>query len=297
MEKIRKAIIPAAGLGTRFLPATKALPKEMLPILDKPTIQYIVEEAAASGIEEILIITSNTKNSIMDHFDYSFEIEYWLNKKGKKDQAKKLRKIADIAKIQYIRQKEPLGLGDAILSAKSFIGNEYFAVLLGDDVVVQNDDSDKPALLQCIDAHKKTNSPVIGIQEVKESETSLYGIVDVDKKYKNEKSILKLKGFVEKPKLGFAPSNYAILGRYILSPQIFDELERVKLDDSGEIQLTSAIKSLSESQVFYGKIFEGKRYDIGSKVGYVESIILESLKNEETKDKVKEIIKKIKLDL
>ncbi|MGL5246204.1 MAG: UTP--glucose-1-phosphate uridylyltransferase GalU [Mycoplasmoidaceae bacterium] len=297
MKKVRKAIIPAAGLGTRFLPATKALPKEMLPILDKPTIQYIVEEAAASGIEEILIVISNTKNSIMDHFDYSFEIEYWLNKKGKKDQAKKLRKIADIAKIQYIRQKEPLGLGDAILSAKSFIGNEYFAVLLGDDVVVQSDNSKEPALLQCIEAHKKTHAPVIGIQKVDESQTPMYGIVDVDKKYQNDKSILKLNGFVEKPKLGEAPSNYAILGRYVLSPQIFNELENVKVDASGEIQLTSAIRSLSESQVFYGKIFEGKRYDIGSKVGYVEAIIHESLKNDETKDQVREIIKKIKLGL
>lgn len=296
MKKVRKAIIPAAGLGTRFLPATKALPKEMLPILDKPTIQYIVEEAAASGIEEILIVTSNSKNSIMDHFDYSFEIEYWLNKKGKKDVAKKLRKIADIAKIQYIRQKQPLGLGDAILSAKSFIGNEYFAVLLGDDVVFQNDTSKSPALLQCIDAHKKTRAPVIGIQEVLESQTPLYGIVDVDKKHQNDKSILKLNGFVEKPKLGEAPSNYAILGRYVLSPQIFGELEKVKLDASGEKQLTTAIKLLSESQVFYGKIFEGKRFDIGSKIGYVEAIIHESLRNKETKDKVKEIIKKIKLD-
>ncbi|MGL4647649.1 MAG: UTP--glucose-1-phosphate uridylyltransferase GalU [Mycoplasmoidaceae bacterium] len=294
MKKVRKAIIPAAGLGTRFLPATKALPKEMFPIIDKPTIQYIVEEAVASGIEEILIITSNTKNSIMDHFDYSYELENRLKAKGKKSEAKSIRKIADIVKIQYIRQKEPLGLGDAILSAKSFIGKEFFAVLLGDDVVVRKNDQEEPSLLQCIKAHEVTHASIVGVQQVPKKDINKYGIVAVDAVFKGDKSILKLKDFVEKPSPEVAPSDYAILGRYVLSPQIFEKLAKTKKDASGEVQLTSAIEALSKEQVIYGKIFSGKRYDIGSKAGYVEAIILEALKNDETSKQVFEIIEKLR---
>ena len=290
--KVKKAIIPAAGLGTRFLPATKALAKEMLPIVDKPAIQYIVEEAVKSGIEEILIIISMHKNSIMDHFDYSFELEERLKQKGKMDEFNMIREIADMVKIQFVRQKEPLGLGHAILCAKSFIGDEPFAVLLGDDLVVQEKDQ-KPAIKQCIETYEKTGSTIIGVQKVLDKNVHKYGIIDIDAKLESDKSIFKIKGAVEKPDLKDAPSNYAILGRYVLTPSIFDELEKTKIDIRGEIELTNALMQLLEHESVYAKVFDGRRYDIGSKSDYVIAIIDQALKNKETSKNVSEHINEI----
>ncbi len=290
--KVRKAIIPAAGLGTRFLPATKALAKEMLPIVDKPAIQYIVEEAVKSGIEEILIIISMHKNSIMDHFDYSFELEERLKQKGKMDEFNTIREIADMAKIQFVRQKEPLGLGHAILCAKSFIGNEPFAVLLGDDLVIQ-EKGQKPAIKQCIETYEKTGSTILGVQKVLDKNVHKYGIIDIDAKLESDKSIFKIKGTVEKPSLKEAPSNYAILGRYVLTPSIFHELEKTEIDIRGEIELTNALMQLLEHESMYAKVFDGRRYDIGSKSDYVIAIIDQALKNKETSKNVSEHINQI----
>lgn len=291
-KQVKKAIIPAAGLGTRFLPATKALPKEMLPILDKPSIQFIVEEAVKSGIEEILIVVSSHKNSIIDHFDYSFELEERLKQKKKINEFKVIRSIADMVNIQFVRQKEPLGLGHAILCAESFVGNEPFAVLLGDDIVVNND-NDEPAILQCIKAYEKTNATVLGVQKVGDDVVHKYGVIDIDAKLKSDKTIFKIKGAVEKPNKKDAPSNYAILGRYILTPEIFNELKKTKKDVRGEIELTNAIMSLLKYESVYAKEFLGRRYDIGSKSDYAISIIDEALKNPETSDDVKKYILKI----
>lgn len=290
-KTVKKAIIPAAGLGTRFLPATKALPKEMLPILDKPSIQFIVEEAVASGIEEILIVVSSNKNSIIDHFDYSFELEERLKQKKKINEFKQIRKIADMVKIQYVRQKEPLGLGHAIMCAESFVGNEPFAVLLGDDIVMP--EGNEPAVKQCIDAFNKTNSIVLGVQKVSDDVVHKYGVIDIDAKLQSDKTIFKIKGAVEKPEKKDAPSNYAILGRYILKPTIFAELKKTKIDIRGEIELTSAIMSLLKHESVYAKEFSGRRYDIGSKSDYAISVIDEALKNPETKLEVSKYITKI----
>ncbi len=292
-KKVRKAIIPAAGLGTRFLPATKALAKEMLPIVDKPAIQYIVEEAVKSGIEEILIVISMHKNSIIDHFDYSFELEERLKQKNKMKEYKMIRNIADMVNIQFVRQKEPLGLGHAILCAESFIGDEPFAVLLGDDIVIQDDPKAKPAIKQCIEAYEKTSASIMGVQKVAPKNVHKYGIIDIDAQLKSDKSICKLKGTVEKPALKDAPSDYAILGRYVLTPQIFNELKNTKMDIRGEIELTDAIMSLMSKESVYSKTFEGHRYDIGNKAEYVIAIIDEALKNAETKDVVSEYITKL----
>ncbi len=296
MNKIvKKAIIPAAGLGTRFLPATKALPKEMLPILDKPSIQFIVEEAVASGIEEILIVVSSNKNSIIDHFDYSFELEERLKQKKKMNEFKQIRKIADMVNIQFVRQKEPLGLGHAILCAQSFVGDEPFAVLLGDDIVMN--EGGEPAVKQCIDAFNKTNSTVLGVQKVSDDVVHKYGVIDIDAKLQSDKSIFKIKGAVEKPSKEEAPSNYAILGRYILKPTIFAELKKTKVDIRGEIELTNAIMALIKHESVYAKEFIGRRYDIGSKSDYAISIIDEALKNPETKEEVSKYIIKVSKEL
>lgn len=289
---VKKAVIPAAGLGTRFLPATKAMPKEMLPIVDKPTIQYIVEEAVASGIKEILIIASSSKNAIIDHFDYSYELENRLKSKNKIKEYKQIRKIADIANIQYIRQKEPLGLGHAILVAKSFIGNESFAVLLGDDIVM-NDKKAKPALKQCIEAYQQTKSSIVGVQKVAHSKVNKYGIINPAKNAKknvSEGDIIELQGVVEKPKPENAPSDYAILGRYVLTPEIFTELARTKPDIRNEIELTDAIFKLSKYQKVFAKVFSGKRFDIGSKVGFINATIEAALEHEDIKGDIRKMI-------
>lgn len=274
MKKVRKAIIPAAGYGTRFLPATKALPKEMLPIINKPTIQYIVEEAVAAGIEDIIIVTGKPKRAIEDHFDKNYELEFELEKKGKLELLEKVQQPTNLANIYYVRQKEMAGLGDAILTAKSFIGNEPFAVLLGDDIVVSED---IPATKQLIDQYEKTGSSIVGVQTVADDQTHRYGIIDPTSK---EDRLYKVKQFVEKPKSGTAPSNLAILGRYLLTPGIFKHLEKKQVGAGGEIQLTDAIQMLNEEEKVYAYDFSGKRYDVGETDGFVKTTIDFALKGE-----------------
>jgi UDP-glucose pyrophosphorylase (EC 2.7.7.9) len=286
LKKIRKAIIPAAGLGTRFLPATKAMPKEMLPIVDKPTIQYIVEEAVASGIEDIIIVTGKTKRAIEDHFDNAFELEKILEEKGKLDLLEKVRYPSNLANIHYIRQKEPKGLGHAIWCARNFIGDEPFAVLLGDDIVVSN----PPCLKQLIDQYEQTYSSVIGVKQVPYEETSRYGIIEP---LTAEGRRYQVKQFVEKPSPGTAPSNLAIMGRYILTPEIFIFLEKQEVGAGGEIQLTDAIQKLNQIQRVFAYEFEGKRYDVGEKVGFVKTTIDFALMDEGLREPILEYMKAI----
>jgi UTP--glucose-1-phosphate uridylyltransferase len=274
MKKVRKAIIPAAGLGTRFLPATKAMPKEMLPIVDKPTIQYIVEEAIESGIEDIIIVTGKGKRAIEDHFDHAFELEQNLFEKGKFDLLEKVKQSSKLADIHYIRQKEPKGLGHAVNCAKKFIGDEPFAILLGDDIVQAN----KPCLKQLIEQYEKTGSSVIGVQEVPEDQTSRYGIVDPMSKLGN---LYGVNNFVEKPKQGTAPSNLAIMGRYILTPEIFTYLDEQETGAGGEIQLTDAIQKLNLFQRVFAYNFDGQRFDVGEKLGFITTTIEFALKDKE----------------
>ncbi|HEY8892337.1 MAG TPA: UTP--glucose-1-phosphate uridylyltransferase GalU [Clostridium sp.] len=274
--RVKKAIIPAAGLGTRFLPATKAQPKEMLPIVDKPTIQYIIEEAVASGIEEILIITGRNKRAIEDHFDKSIELEYQLEQNGKNDVLKMVRDISNLANIYYIRQKEPKGLGHAISCAKTFVGNEPFAVMLGDDVV----DSKVPCLKQLIDCYSKYRTSILGVQKVPLSQVSKYGIVNGTS---IEDRVYKVADVIEKPSASEAPSNIAILGRYIITPRIFDILENTKPGKGGEIQLTDALKTLITEEDMYAYNFDGRRYDVGDKEGFLEANVEFALKREDLK--------------
>lgn len=271
-KKIRKAIIPAAGLGTRFLPATKSQPKEMLPIVDKPTLQYIIEEAVNSGIEEILIVTGKNKKSIEDHFDRNIELELELEQKGKTEMLKMVKDISNMADIYFIRQKEPKGLGDAIYCAKNFVGDEPFAILLGDDIV----DSEIPCLAQLIDVYNKYNTSILGVQKVEE-DIEKYGIIDA--KY-IEEGVYKVNDLVEKPKLKEAPSNIAILGRYIITSTIFEILENQKPGKGGEIQLTDALKTLSEYEAIYAYNFEGRRYDVGNKLEFLEATVDFALKRD-----------------
>lgn len=286
MKKIKKAIIPAAGLGTRFLPATKAMPKEMLPILDKPTIQYIVEEASKAGIEDIIIVTGKHKRAIEDHFDNQKELEMVLENKGKADLLEKVQYSTDLANIFYVRQKEQKGLGHAIHTAKQFIGNEPFAVLLGDDIV----ESDTPAIKQLMDVYEETGHSVIGVQEVPESDTHRYGVIDPSTK---EGSRYEVRQFVEKPKQGTAPSNLAIMGRYVLTPEIFDYLETQQEGAGNEIQLTDAIERMNSKQQVYAYDFEGNRYDVGEKLGFVKTTIEYALKDPEMSQDLKAFIKQL----
>ena len=289
--KITKAIIPAAGLGTRLLPATKAIPKEMLPIINVPAIQLIVEEAVKSGIKDILIVVSQTKNPIIDHFDYNYELQQRLIKKNKKELAMMIKKIGDIANIQFIRQKEPLGLGHAIKCGKIFCGNDPFAVILGDDVV-KNLPNEKPALRQCIETFLKTNSCVVGIQKIKKELVNKYGIVIPKDKKKEVEKIFTLKGLIEKPSITKTISNYAILGRYVLTNDIFEALEKTKVDQSGEIQLTNALKILiKKGKKVSACQFTGKRYDLGSKIGLVSATIDYALDDPEIKNDIIKLIK------
>jgi UTP--glucose-1-phosphate uridylyltransferase len=282
LKKIRKAIIPAAGLGTRFLPATKAMPKEMLPILDKPTIEYIVEEAIDSGIEDIIIVTGKGKRAIEDHFDHAFDLEQNLMAKGKFDLLEKVQKSSEI-NIHYIRQKEPNGLGHAIWCAKHFIGDEPFAVLLGDDIV----QAKTPCLRQLMDEYEKTYSSVIGVMHVEDNQTHRYGIIDPIEQIGRRYQVRK---FVEKPAPGTAPSNLAIIGRYVLTPEIFMFLDKQQIGAGGEIQLTDAIESLNGIQRVFAYEFEGDRYDVGEKLGFVETTIQFALQNEELRDQVLDFI-------
>lgn len=264
--KVKKAIIPAAGLGTRFLPATKAMPKEMLPIVDKPTIQYIVEEAIESGIEDIIIVTGKGKRAIEDHFDHSFELEQNLFERGKMDLLNEVQKSSKLIDIHYIRQKEPKGLGHAIWCARKFIGDEPFAVLLGDDIV----EAETPCLQQMIEQYDRYHASILGVQQVKETEVSRYGIVDGNR---IDNRLYNVSNLIEKPRQEEAPSNLAILGRYILSPRIFDILENQKPGAADEIQLTDAIAELNKHEAVYAYDFEGTRYDVGDKLGYIQTTI------------------------
>ena len=285
--KIRKAIIPAAGYGTRFLPATKSMPKEMLPIIDKPTIQYIVEEAKRAGINDILIITNSQKSSIENHFDRSWELEGFLKHRNKDSELELVKSISDIANICSIRQKEQKGLGHAILCAKSFVGEEPFAVLLGDDIV---DNDNNPAILQLIKEYEKVGSSIVGVQKVANDDLDKYGIIKPIGEMVNH--LVEISDMVEKPNKKDAPSNYAVLGRYVLSPKIFELLENQEIGKDGEIQLTDAIKRLINYEKVYAYEFSGKRYDVGNKIGYLEATIDFALKRDDLKDGMIDIIMK-----
>lgn len=284
--KVRKAVIPAAGLGTRFLPATKAIPKEMLPIVDKPTIQYIVEEAVASGIEDILIITGRNKGSIEEHFDRAPELEYNLEENNKEELLEEVRNISKMINIHTVRQKKPLGLGHAIYCAKSFVGNEPFAVLLGDDIV----DSKMPCLKQMLEMFEEYQSTILGVQPVEWENVNKYGIVSGNK---INDSMYTVNDLVEKPNKDVAPTNIAILGRYIITPKIFDILENTKTGVGGEIQLTDGLKELCNIEEVYAYVFEGRRYDVGSKMGFLEATVDYALKRDDLKEGFKDYLKSI----
>lgn len=287
-QKIRKAVFPAAGLGTRFLPATKASPKEMLPLVDKPLIQYSVEEAVASGIESVLIITGRDKTAIENHFDMSFELELLLEQKGKKEVLEEVRAISDIARISYTRQKQALGLGHAIYQAKDFVGDEPFAALLADDVV----DAEKPALLQMIEVFEKYQSPVIATMQVEGDAISRFGVIDAEEV---EPNVFKIRDMVEKPKFADAPSDLAIIGRYIFTPDIFSAIERTKPGSGGEIQITDAMRILLKERPFYAVKLEGTRYDAGDKLGFLMATVQYALKREDLGDDFREYLKTLDL--
>jgi len=286
--RIRKAVIPAAGLGTRFLPATKAQPKEMIPIIDKPTIQYIIEEAVASGIEEIIVVIGREKIAIENHFDKSYELEDALLKRNKLDMLEEVQSVSNMVNIFYVRQKEPKGLGDAILCAKSFIGNEPFAVLLGDDIVM----SDTPCLKQILNVYEYSNSSVLAVQEVPKKDVNKYGVIK-PKGQAFEPPLFMIDSLIEKPKMEEAPSQYAIIGRYIFRPEIFGILENIPVGKDNELQLTDAINVLNSKQIVLAYQFAGKRYDIGDKIGFIKATIDFAIYREDTKDDVSEYINEI----
>lgn len=286
--KIRKAVFPAAGFGTRFLPVTKAQPKEMLPIVDKPVIQYLVEEAVASGIEEIIIVTGRGKRAIEDHFDYSYELEQTLVERGKRDLIKEVRKIPEMAKFIYVRQPVPLGDGHAILCAKEVIGREPFAVLFGDDLV----DSKTPALKQLIDVYEKKHAPVIALERIGRADSKKYGVI-APANGKDKGRLHRIKNLVEKPEPSRAPSNLAIIGKYILTPEVLDALEHVNKGGDGEIRLIQAFQLLLGKIPFYGYEIEGKRYDTGDKLGFIQATIHYALKRPDLGPALKEYLLRI----
>lgn len=290
MTKVKKAVIPAAGLGTRFLPATKAMAKEMLPIVDKPTIQFIVEEAVKSGIEEVLIITGRNKRPIEDHFDANIELEQHLEKAGKTELLKILHDQPDV-NLYFVRQPYPKGLGHAVLQAKAFVGNEPFVVMLGDDIM----HSEVPLTRQLIDVYNETSASNIAVMEVPHEDTDKYGVIDPEAQMAD--GLYNVRKFVEKPKPEDAPSNLAIIGRYLLTPQIFNILETLEPGAGGEIQLTDAIDQLNKTQRVFAKRFDGKRYDVGSKIGFLEMSIEYGLEHPEIKDDLKAMIKQIGSEL
>jgi len=289
MQPVRVAVFPAAGLGTRFLPATKAQPKEMLPLVDRPLVQYVVEEAKAAGIERIVIVTGRGKNAIEDHFDTSFELEKMLEDRGKEDLLATVREISDMIPLAYVRQKTALGLGHAILQAKDLVGNQPFAVMLGDDIV----DSREPCIGQMMRLYEKRGNPVIAIQEVAREETRQYGIVAGER---DGDRVVRISGMVEKPAPEKAPSNLAIIGRYILPPEIFEILEETRSDVGGEIQLTSGLATLLERRPIDGYLFEGKRYDAGDKLGFLKATVEFALKREDLGESFRDYLKGLKLD-
>jgi UTP--glucose-1-phosphate uridylyltransferase len=269
--RVRKAVFPAAGWGTRFLPATKAQPKEMLPLVDKPVIQYAVEETVAAGIDQVIIVTSSQKRAIEDHFDLSYELEHLLESKGDIEMLRRVRHISDLAQIAYVRQKEQLGLGHAVLMTKDVVGHEPFAVLLSDDVVI----AERPCIGQLVEAYERVHGSVVAVMEVPREETSRYGVIDIDPAGEGlaDGRLHQLRGLVEKPDPADAPSTYAIIGRYVLTPKIFDKLEQTPRGAGGEIQLTDAIQALMEEQAVYAYAFEGVRYDAGTTMGWLKASV------------------------
>jgi UTP--glucose-1-phosphate uridylyltransferase len=274
MKTIKKAVFPAAGLGTRFLPATKAMPKEMLPLVDKPLIQYTVEEALASGANQIIFVTGRDKSTMEDHFDVSYELERTLEERGKHDLLELARSVSDLASIAYIRQKRPLGLGHAVLVAKPLVGDEPFAVLLGDDLV----DSETPAIGQLIEVYEKYDAPVVGVIEIDGPEISRFGVVEGEEV---EPGVYRVRSMVEKPKYEEAPSNLAIVGRYLLTPDIFPHLEATGADSRGEIQLTDGMQRLLGDRPFYARILEGTRHDAGDKLGFLIATVEYAIKRQD----------------
>lgn len=287
-QKVRKAVFPAAGLGTRFLPATKASPKEMLPLVDKPLIQYGVEEAVASGIESIIIVTGRGKSAIEDHFDISFELEKLLEERGKQSELQAMRAISSMARVSYVRQQEALGLGHAVLQARDLVGDEPFAVLLSDDII----DSKTPALRQLLDVYEKYDAPVLATFEVEGEAISRFGVLDVEE---IGDGVYKVNDMVEKPPFAEAPSNLAIIGRYVLTPDIFAEIENTRPGAIGEIQITDAMRSLLKKRPFYAVRFEGTRYDAGDKLGFLIATVEFALQHEELAPEFKEYLRTMKL--
>ena len=286
--KVKKAVIPAAGLGTRFLPATKAQPKEMLPIVDKPTIQYVVEEAVASGIEDILIITGRNKRAIEDHFDYCLELEMALKKKGKLEQLEKMREISEMVDIHYVRQKEPLGLGHAVYCARKFVGREPFAVMLGDDIIA----SSVPSLQQLLQAREQKGGSIIGVQPVDWDQVSKYGIISGSV----DGSFCRVEALVEKPPRQNAPSNLAVMGRYVIEPEIFPILAHTPAGAGGEIQLTDALNELAANEPVWAYTFTGRRFDVGDKQGFLEATVEYALQDEELSEPFLAYLKKLLKD-
>jgi UTP--glucose-1-phosphate uridylyltransferase len=291
--KIRKAVFPAAGLGTRFLPATKSQPKEMLPLVDKPVIQYVIEEATSSGIENIIIVTGRGKNAIEDHFDVSYELEKILESRGKTELLDQVRAISKMVSVSYVRQKEALGLGHAILVAKHLVGNEPFAVLLGDDII----DAEIPCTQQMISVFEKYGSSILATQTVDGPDISRYGVIKGEATELGAASprTYRIQDLVEKPAYAEAPSNLAIIGRYILTPEIFEVLEQTTPDPSGEIQLTNGLRMLLESQPIYAYRFEGKRYDAGDKLGFLKATVEFALKREDLGGEFASYLKSLRL--
>jgi UTP--glucose-1-phosphate uridylyltransferase len=287
-QKIRKAVFPAAGLGTRFLPATKASPKEMLPLVDKPLIQYVVEEAVASGVESIIIVTGRGKSAIEDHFDISFELEHLLQTRGKEELFEAARSVSKLASIHYVRQKEALGLGHAVLQARDFVGDEPFAVMLADDIV----DAETPALKQMLKVYEEFDAPVLGTMKVSGEAISRFGVIDAEEV---REGVYKIRDMVEKPPFAEAPSDLAIIGRYILTPDIFDEIERTPKGAGGEIQITDAMRSLLKKRPFYAVRFEGTRHDAGDKLGFLIATVEFALKRPDLAPQFKEYLRSLKL--
>jgi UTP--glucose-1-phosphate uridylyltransferase len=287
-RKVRKAVFPAGGLGTRFLPATKASPKEMLPLVDKPLIQYVVEEAVASGIESVIIVTGRSKVPMEDHFDISFELERLLEERGKPDLLKEMRAISEMARVSYVRQGEALGLGHAVLQARDLVGDEAFAVMLSDDII----DAETPGLKQLLDVYEKYDAPVLGTMQVTGEAISRFGVIDGEEV---EDGVYKVKDMVEKPKFSDAPSDLAIIGRYVLTPDIFDEIEKTAPGAIGEIQITDAMRSLLKKRPFYAVRFKGTRHDAGDKLGFLMATVEFALKRKDLATQFREYLKSLKL--
>jgi UTP--glucose-1-phosphate uridylyltransferase len=289
---VRKAVFPAAGWGTRFLPATKAQPKEMLPLVDKPVIQYAVEEAVAAGIEQVIIVTSSQKRAIEDHFDLNLELEHMLEQRGDIEMLRQIRAISDLAQISYVRQKEQLGLGHAVLMAKDLVGHEPFAVILSDDVVV----GERPCIGQLIHAYQQTHGSVVAVMEVPHEDTCRYGVIAGEAVSAEDPRLYKVSGLVEKPDPADAPSNLAIIGRYVLTPKIFDKLEQTPRGSGGEIQLTDAIETLMQEQDVYGYAFDGVRYDAGTTMGWLKASVELALQRQDIGGQFREYLQTLDLN-